>query len=242
MKKLNAFQLKIIAIIVMLMDHLYFAFPDVFSSWFHPLSRFVAPLFVYLMVEGLFYTRNKLKYNLRIFSWAIIMQSGNMILNFLIKSNVHESHNNIFMTLALALFILNLFELRKIYGGLSKIIILIFAVILIPVGLFVEGGFVLIPFALITYFLRGNMKKTIVGYIILSLLVFKIEYVSYETIEMTINMLIFNSDFLAITAVPFILLYNGERGLNNKFSKYMFYVFYPLHLWILTIISYLLSK
>jgi len=31
MKKLNAFQLKSIAIIVMFMDHLYFAFSNVFS-------------------------------------------------------------------------------------------------------------------------------------------------------------------------------------------------------------------
>ena len=45
MKKLNSFQLKIIALIVMLMDHLYFAFNTLFPLWFHPLSRFVAPLF-----------------------------------------------------------------------------------------------------------------------------------------------------------------------------------------------------
>ncbi|WP_374705328.1 hypothetical protein [Paenibacillus radicis (ex Gao et al. 2016)] len=42
-----------------------------------------------------------------------------------------------------------------------------------------------------------------------------------------------NSDFLFITVIPFILLYNGERGLSNRFAKYLFSVFYPLHLWIL---------
>ncbi|WP_461615534.1 TraX family protein [Clostridium sp. Marseille-QA1073] len=54
--------------------------------------------------------------------------------------------------------------------------------------------------------------------------------VIYPTLDVTIDMLMYNSDFLFITAVPFMLLYNGERGLNNKFSKYMFYVFYPLHM------------
>ena len=43
MLKFNAFELKIIALVLMLMDHLYIAFPNAFSSWYHPLSRVVAP-------------------------------------------------------------------------------------------------------------------------------------------------------------------------------------------------------
>ncbi|MEA4876090.1 TraX family protein [Anaerorhabdus sp.] len=37
--------------------------------------------------------------------------------------------------------------------------------------------------------------------------------------------------------MPFIYLYNGERGPNTKFSKYIFYIFYPVHIWILYIIA-----
>ncbi|MGL4914437.1 MAG: TraX family protein, partial [Romboutsia sp.] len=56
MKKLNAFQIKVFALILMLMDHLYFAFPQVFPLWFHPLSRVVSPIFAFLLVEGFFHT------------------------------------------------------------------------------------------------------------------------------------------------------------------------------------------
>jgi len=39
-----------------------------------------------------------------------------------------------------------------------------------------------------------------------------------------------------IAALPFIILYNGERGRYSL--KYLFYVFYPLHIWILYIVKY----
>lgn len=241
MLKLNTFHLKTIALVVMLMDHLYFSFSDVFPAWFHPLSRFVAPLFVFLMVEGLFYTRNKLRYNLRLYGWAFFMMLGNYAVNIIFASKEISVHNNIFMTLALALTILNLFELSRKSSGNKKRGLFALAVILTPLGILVEGGLILIPFSIITYFFRDNRKKAFMGYIILSIISFSIfDYRSYETFEMTIKMLMFNSDFLFITVVPFILLYNGERGLNNKFSKYLFYIFYPLHLWGLAILEFIL--
>lgn len=241
MKKLDAFQLKTIALIVMLMDHLYFAFPKVFPLWFHPLSRFVAPLFVFLMVEGLFHTRNKFKYNLRLFGWAIFMEVGNFIINKGLASKEVTVHNNIFMTLALGLAILNLFEISKKSEGAKKVGLIVLAIVIIPLGLFTEGGIVLMPFTLITYFFRKNKKKAIIGYVILFIVSLFMNYTPYDTFGMTIEMLMFNSDFLVITAVPFMLLYNGERGVNNKFSKYLFYVFYPLHLWILAIMEFALK-
>ncbi|MCL2052147.1 MAG: TraX family protein [Lachnospiraceae bacterium] len=30
-----------------------------------------------------------------------------------------------------------------------------------------------------------------------------------------------------------MFLYNGERGSESALAKYFFYVFYPLHLWII---------
>lgn len=241
MKKLDGFQLKVIALIVMLLDHLYFAFPAVFPEWIHPLSRLVAPIFGYLMVEGFFYTRNKLKYNLRLWGWALFMEVGNILLNIALVSKGIGVYNNIFMTLALGLTILNLIELAKNNSGIKKIVLIIVIILLLPLSILVEGGMSLIPFILITYFFRGNMKKTMIGYIILALILFKTSFVWYGNIEETIDMLMFNSDFLLILAIPFILSYNGERGLNNKFAKYLFYVFYPLHLWGLAILQFIIK-
>lgn len=241
MKKLNAFQIKVFALIVMLMDHLWFAFPHVFPIWFHPLSRLVSPVFAFLLVEGFFHTRSRLKYNIRLWGWATFMQVGDMAMNVVLKSKGITVHNNIFATLALGLTIISLIEYSKSKNGASKLILMALAILLLPLGLFTEGGIAVLPFILITYSFRGNNKKQIIGYIILSILLFATSYNQYPTVKETIDMLMFNSDFLFILVIPFMLMYNGERGMNNKFSKYLFYVFYPLHLWILAIIEFMLK-
>ena len=242
MKKLNAFQIKVFALVLMLMDHLWSAFPGIFPMWFHPLSRVVSPIFAFLLVEGFFYTRSRLKYNIRLWGWAAFMQVGNIIMNVLLKSREVSVHNNIFATLALGLTIISIIEYSKNKTGVSKLLLIILAIILIPLCVFTEGGMAVLPFILITYSFRGNTKKQIIGYIIFSILLFVMSYNQYPTVKETIEMLMFNSDFLFILVVPFMLMYNGERGMNNKFSKYLFYVFYPLHLWLLAIIEFYINK
>ena len=241
MKKLDAFQIKVFALVLMLMDHLWFAFPQVFPMWFHPISRVVSPIFAFLLVEGFFHTRDRKKYNLRLWGWAVFMQLGNIAINILLKSKEVSVYNNIFLTLALGLTIISVIENSRSKVGANKLILIAVSILLLPLSIFVEGGMTVIPFILITYLFRESDNKKIIGYIILSAILFKMSYVLYPTVKETIEMLMFNSDFLLILAVPFILMYNGERGINNKFSKYLFYVFYPLHLWVLALIEFALK-
>lgn len=240
MKVLNGFQIKLLALVLMVMDHLYISFPQVFPLWFHPLSRIAAPAFAFLLVEGFFHTKSKLLYNFRLFSFAIFMMIGNGIINAVLSSKDIYVHNNIFLTLALGLTIMNILEISKTKRGKKKNGLIIAVIILIALGMFNEGGLVLIPFILITYFFRGNRKKELLGYAVLSILLFMTNYVAYPTLKETIDMLLFNSDFLFILVVPFIILYNGQRGPSSRFAKYLFYIFYPLHLWTLAIIKALL--
>lgn len=242
MKKLNAFQIKIFALVLMLMDHLFFAFPKVFPLWFHPLSRVVSPIFGFLLIEGFFHTRNRLKYNIRLFGWAIFMMLGNKILNIALGSKSVHVGNNIFMTLAVGFTIIHIIEFSKKKEGIGKVLLIILSLIIMGLGFVTtEGGNVVLPFILITYLFRGNIKKSTISYAILSIVLLWMSYITYPTLNETINMLMFNSDFLFILVIPFIIVYNGERGPNNKFTKYLFYIFYPLHLWLLAIIAFLVK-
>ena len=48
-----------------------------------------------------------------------------------------------------------------------------------------------------------------------------------------------------VLAIPIIYAYNGERGKNikfNKFMKWFFYIYYPLHLFIIGILNQYVLK
>ncbi|MCE9676710.1 conjugal transfer protein TraX [Paraclostridium bifermentans] len=242
MKKFNAFQIKIFLIAIMLLDHIFFAFPGLMPNWVHALTRGVAPMFAYFLVEGYFHTRNKKRYGIRLLGFAIFMGIGNKIINLAFESKQISVENNIFATLFAGFLAISLFDYARKSKGFKKVLLIILGIIITARGFaFTEGGFSVVPFTLITYFFRGNIKKQIIGYSILYTLIFFMSYVPYDSFKDTFDMLMYNSDFLGILAVPTILMYNGERGLNNKFSKYLFYVFYPLHLWTLAAISFFIS-
>ena len=241
MKKFNAFEIKVVLLILMLLDHIYFAFPTVVPSYIHGISRVVSPMFAYFLVEGFFYTRSRFKYGMRLFGFAIFMEAGNYILNLMLASKHVSVDNNIMSTLFIGFVIVNLFELSKNKADMKKVFFIILGIVvsviaLVKPGIF-EGSNTVIPFIIITYCFRGDFKKQAIGYLIFDLPLIVSAIITYTNFDM----LMFNSDFLFVLVIPVILLYNGERGLNNKFSKYMFYIFYPLHLWILAIIKFMVS-
>ena len=46
-----------------------------------------------------------------------------------------------------------------------------------------------------------------------------------------------------VLAIPVLLMYNGKRGKNqtvNKIMKWSFYIYYPLHLFIIGLIQFIL--
>ena len=53
------------------------------------------------------------------------------------------------------------------------------------------------------------------------------------------NTCVYNTYF--IICFPFILLYNGKRGFNNKIVNGAFYLYYPLHIGIIALIFILIG-
>ena len=54
------------------------------------------------------------------------------------------------------------------------------------------------------------------------------------------DMFCVNSDWMTFLVIPFMFLYNGEEGRKSSFNKWFFYAFYPIHLWVLMILSVVL--
>ncbi|MGE7883703.1 TraX family protein [Bacillus sp. NPDC094077] len=235
--RLNAFQLKIFAMILMVIDHVYTYIPGM-PIWMHHLGRIVSPIFFYFIVEGFFYTRNRTKYATRVFMWAAIMFAGSALIQYMFPRE-GGLHNNIFLSLGFGIVLLCAIDYTK--RTKNYLIGIPAVMIATALGMFTEASFMGVAMTLIFYFFKERKMWLIITYVLLSLLEVPTLLMAGELFT-DMGLFGFNNQGLMIFALPFFFLYNGERGLNNTFTKYMFYIFYPVHLWIIYTIGYFMSK
>ena len=151
-------------------------------------------------------------------------------------------NNNIFLTLAIGVTMLWLVFPRKELDQKEKLWRRIGTAGLLIFGcLFTEGGITMLPFLLISYSCRNRKGLRNLLYAILWAFLLVTSIQIYDTWHQTLEMMLYNSDWLFITVFPFMALYNGQRGQETSWSKYFFYIFYPAHLWIITLIAYLVK-
>ena len=82
-KGLNSFQIKLIALILMVFDHIHYIFSGIWDipMWFTMLGRVSAPLFIFISANGMRYTRHPEKYMLRLWAGSVFMSFGNKLIN-----------------------------------------------------------------------------------------------------------------------------------------------------------------
>ena len=234
MKLFSNFTLKIMAIIFMAMDHIYtymnVALNNQVPIWFGYLGKLAAPIFFYLIVEGFYHTRSKNKYMQRIFSMGILM----IIVDLLFKI-----HNNIFLSLGFAIAMLSMIEQAKLSqkGSKKRIINIILAISFGVLGLFTEASLYGVGMVLIFYFLREKKVAMTLTYIVFSLAGI-IGFIGPNFIEAAF---LWDYQWMMVFAIIPILMYNGKLGISNKFIKWMFYWFYPIHLIVILLIANLIN-
>ena len=107
---LSGTALKLIAMITMLLDHIHYMFEFTGSVplWFSQLARISAPLFLFCLVEGFVYTRDRRRYFLRIYLIAAGMGAVRyLMLSGMLpaRSDGFVPENSIMTTYALLLII-----------------------------------------------------------------------------------------------------------------------------------------
>ena len=136
------------------------------------------------------------------------------------------------------MWLLDLFRENK-----HKIYYLILAIVLLAAGLIFEGGVYLWPILLIFYFGYHKPTAQSIGIFVWCLLLFiKAVITGIQTKTGLYSALTFDSEWMMISVLSFIWLYNGQRGKKSWITKYFFYIIYPAHLWILMILRYLFIK
>lgn len=252
--ELNRAQLKNIALVFMVLDNVWLRFSASFSSIAHLATRFVAPLFAWLMVDGFFHTKSRGHYCRRLWIAAILMQVGNVISFAIFKEK--GITDNIFLTLALGFTTIWIFDmakttkqhgkkirLRALAIALTALGLALSIVLYIPLpfgsAIMLEGGLQLIPFILFAYFFHDSKWKQAVAILAYSFLMFFTLYGGIGGVQ-GFDMFCVNSDWMTFLVIPFMFLYNGNEGRKSSFGKWFFYIFYPSHLWIIAILSVVL--
>jgi hypothetical protein len=96
-KGLNSNEIKVLAIIAMTIDHFAWTFfPGFRTDWtiiFHIIGRLTAPIMIYFIAEGCFYSKNIKKYIFRLFIFAIISHFAYKLL--LTPGNLKNIHSDI---------------------------------------------------------------------------------------------------------------------------------------------------
>ena len=238
-KRINSFTLHILAMIFMLSDHLWIIFfPN--QLWLYALGRLTFPIFAFMIVEGFFRTKNRKKYLIRIFIFAIISEIPFNLFSSLAMRKVtmlFYPYNNVLWTFLIALCGLNLLEEIENFKNLDKVI------------RFLEK----ITISFISIMMAYLIKSDYLGYGVITVFIFyffrekNYRNIFFQTISIIILNIFIMPDYefpfnffgkeifikvqiFAIFSLPIIWLYNGKQGIYNNFIKYMFYFFYPLHL------------
>lgn len=260
-KGLTGFQLKYFAAFLMVLDHLYVYLSDIMfiPVQFKWLGRVVAPIFVYMTVEGYRYTRNKKKYLLRLYIAHILMSlMNNLVMKILPSTSGIIISNSMFGTMFIVVlyllivdFLIDAVKNKSIKKTIIGIVLFLLPIIInilflifmatlplwtlglvmtfVPMPLLVEEGLFFALLGIVFYLNRNNKKNQIISYILISLFFFLNAIKSRG--------ILIDYQWMMIFASIFIYLYNGERG-NG--SRNFFYIFYPGHIYIIWLIGYIL--
>ena len=254
---LPGFWIKIIATMVMLIDHItasvfLFFVPLLFKRGFtlgemenirtflRAIGRLSFPLFCFLIVEGFIYTKNVKKYILSMLIFAFISEVPFDMAVF--GSYFNTNHQNVFFTLFFGLLALHFLKKWKKNPFFQLSAILSIATVSEVLGFDYGYRGILLIVTLYLFREKKSIKYLLSG-IIVTLSYFDSILVVALTSEQSLSeMMKIYSGNVAICYSIFAMMsffimemYNGEKGKN--INKYIFYGFYPAHLLILGLIK-----
>ena len=228
LQKINGAQLKYIAFASMFIDHFNKAIITLFltgsgalniiTTIFDILGRIAFPIFCFCIVEGFFKTKSRWKYLRNLLVFAAISEIPYDMFQSAVFINTWSQ--NILWGLALGLFTIMIID--KLKERIKKRPLRIFVSIII-----------------VALSSLGSMLIS-ADYEYYAIIIIYIYYLFYDKrlLASGLGYLVIIKEIYAILGFATVLLYNGEKGKQNKTFNYLFY---PVHLLILGIIRMVLK-
>lgn len=239
--------IKLFAMSAMFLEHIsiFFTETPVLFWCMRILGKAAAPIFFYFVVEGYHHTRNKNKYTLTLAVFSMISYvpfvlcfdgvinadtflNFNIIYNLLIDLLILRARHEI-KNPQLRWSLMGLLFLLSCFGDWSWTAPLTILVFDLYYG---NKKNQLYAYTLLTVLRTGILVK-----VLSPVLFFARWKTSFDFSEWS-N---FGYDFGALIPIIILLLYSGERGGGGKSVKWGFYIFYPLHLFIIAILKMYLA-
>lgn len=206
--RMSGSALKVIAIISMVIDHWALYIMETGTPLYEAmrcLGRIAFPVFAFMIAEGYTYSKDRVWYFIRLLGFAFISEIPWYLLN-----GADGTHNVMF-TLALGVLTLGIFDRLKDRKLLCICMILIVTAYAHWIGSDYEWRGILM--IVLFYMLRQNRPCQLL---------------------LAFPLMIHYGITGALLACGVLLLYDGTRGFAKGWvSKFGFYLFYPLHLFLL---------
>ena len=241
MKGLDRTQLKLIAICAMVCDHTAWGFVEFMTPLgqvMHVIGRLTLPIMCFFVAEGFRHTKSVKEYLLRLALFSVVAA----LPFYFFFHELYDFRQNIIFDLMLGAILLAVLENKQFKVWLK---------VLLSTGLFalsaVIGGWVIMPmlYILVFYYVKTfkNQVKWFVG-LTIALQVFLITAIKLNEIWhfSHYDWPWYDKLYLLGFVLPLFFLkhYNGQKG-KDIGGRYFFYLFYPAHFIVLTIIRALVA-
>lgn len=226
---LNRNGLKYIAAATMLFDHigaLLFPLSGGFYIMCRLFGRLTAPIMCYFLAEGFIHTSSRKRYALRLLVFAILSQPVYALVHgwsVFVPGGLSNANLNVLFTLLASFCMLTVLE--EIKQPLLKWTV---AVLLIALSACGDWGVTAPLWVLFFYLFHGDRRRQMAAFAlvaaadILCIIIANL----LEGLAWYLNMW----ETGLFLFIPLMLFYNGQGGQKTAFSKWFFYLFYPLHL------------
>lgn len=237
---LNANAIKVIAIVAMTADHIaWMLFPgypaEVLPLCLHIIGRITCPVMCYFIAEGYHYTKDIGRYTKRLFFFAflshfayIFASSDYLDWKSFIPFYYGEilDQTSVMWSLAWGLVMLRVVNSNGIRHNAVKILLVILiCVIALPGDWSCIASLCILAFGTN----RGKFRVQML-WMIFYVAIYSVVY--WFAIDKVYGLL----QMAVVLAIPLLRLYNGRRGNSTKINqilKWGFYIYYPLHLFLI---------
>lgn len=224
---LNSNQIKFLAILAMTIDHVtWIFFPGCQHIWWvmglHIIGRITAPIMWFFIAEGFFYTRSRKKYAERLFLFALISHFAYNFaggIPFIPRGLFNQT--GVMWSLSWSVVLMCCFESEKYPQWVKVIFSLLICLITFPS----DWSCIAAMCPAFLYSHRGDFKKQAWDIVFWSFLYAVVYFFVIDKVYGLMQM-------CTVLSLPILWLYNGQRG-NWKGMKWLFYVYYPAHLFVI---------